>query len=122
MYANNQLMFPHSAIVELRTMRGPAWTTLVDRVCQLSQTHSETHEECLAFMLMMIRLNGCTMCETDSYRAMRGCVACAVQTLRRYKGTDAELLTAFDQALDEVRRYAVRTGKTDKVSGTGVQV
>ena len=57
-------------------------------------------------MLMMVRLNGCVGCETDSYRAMRGCAACAQQTLRRYKGDDEELLAAFEQALADVRKFA----------------
>ena len=83
MYTDNALLFPHHAIRSLRRMRGKTWQKLVDRVMKLP----ETHEETLAFMLMMIRLNGCLGCETDSYRAMRGCSACAQQTLRRYKGT-----------------------------------
>jgi hypothetical protein len=37
---------------------------------------------------------------------MRGCAACAHQTLRRYKGDDEELIVAFEQALGEVRRFA----------------
>lgn len=111
MYASNQLMFPHSVIASLQGLRGPKWAALVGRVATLG----ESHEECLAFMLMMIRLNGCIVCETDSYRAMRGCGACAVQTLRRYKGSDEELLTAYAQALDDVRRYQVRNGRTASV-------
>ena len=59
----------------------------------------------------MVRLNGCMACETDSYRAMRGCSACAIQTLRRYKGNDRELLRAFQQALDDVRKYAAKNRK-----------
>jgi hypothetical protein len=57
-------------------------------------------------MLMMIRMNGCVSCETDSYRAMRGCAACAIQTLRRYKGDDGELLDAYEQALSDIRHFA----------------
>ena len=60
----------------------------------------------MAFMLMMVRLNGCVACETDSFRAMRGCPACAHQTLRRYKGEDEELLGLFEQALGDVRKFA----------------
>ncbi len=101
MYTDNALLFPHRAIASLRRARGPEWRKLVERILKLP----ETHEETLAFMLMMIRLNGCLGCETDSYRAMRGCSACAQQTLRRYKGTDAELLTAFDQALQDVQEF-----------------
>ncbi len=57
-------------------------------------------------MLMMVRLNGCVGCETDSFRAMRGCTACAQQTLRRYKGSDAELIDLYQQALADVRKFA----------------
>ena len=101
MYAENELMFPHQAIPTLRKLRGPEWQSLVERVMQLP----EVHEETLAFMLMMIRLNGCIACETDSYRAMRGCAACALQTLRRYKGDDGELIGVFQQALADVHQF-----------------
>lgn len=101
MYANNELMFPHHVIPTLRNMRGPEWKALIDRISNLP----ETHEEPLALMLLMIRLNGCMECETDSYRAMRGCDVCSVQTLRRFKGPDKELVEMFNQALLDVREY-----------------
>jgi hypothetical protein len=103
MYADNELFFPHHVIPVLKKLRGAQWQALVERVLTLP----EYHEETLAFMLMMIRLNGCVPCETDSYRAMRGCAACAIQTLRRHKGNDDDLLDAFEQALAEVRKFAV---------------
>jgi hypothetical protein len=102
MYANNELMFPHSLLPSLRSLRGPQWQTLVERVLTLE----EVHEETLALMLTLIRLNGCLACETDSFRAMRGCEACAVQTLRRYKGSDDDLLAQFQTALTDVRTFA----------------
>jgi len=102
MYADNELLFPHHALPSLRRLRGPQWQALVERVMTLAEWHDET----LALMLMMIRLNGCLACETDSYRAMRGCATCALQTLRRYKGSDQELLDAYGQALDDVRQFA----------------
>jgi hypothetical protein len=102
MYTNNELLFPHHVIPALKKLRGPAWAALIDRIMKLP----ECHEETLAFMLMMIRLNGCMACETDSYRAMRGCTACAIQTLRRYKGDDSELLEFFDDALEDIRKFA----------------
>lgn len=101
MYANNDILFPHSAIASLRELRGPLWQELVQRVLKLP----EDHEDTLAFMLLMIRLNGCMACETDSYRAMRGCIACAQQTLRRYKGSDEELLELFAEAREDVRDF-----------------
>jgi hypothetical protein len=102
MYTNNELLFPHHVIPYLRKLRGPQWRSLVEHVIKLP----ENHEETLAFMLMMVRLNGCMACETDSYRAMRGCSACAIQTLRRYKGEDDELVDMFQQALSDVRHFA----------------
>lgn len=106
MYTDNALMFPRQIIPLLRSLRGQQWQNLVDRVSALP----ECHEESLAFMLMMIQLNGCLSCETDSFRAMRGCCACAQQTLRRFKGSDDDLLTMFDASLDDVRAFA-RKGK-----------
>ena len=102
MYTSNDLLFPHHVIPSLKLLRGPKWRALVERIVTLP----EEHEETLAFMLMMIRLNGCMACETDSYRAMRGCAACALQTLRRFKGEDDELLAMFAGALDDVREFA----------------
>ncbi len=105
MYTKNELMFPHYVIPHLREARDGSWESLIDRVLSLP----ETHEEVLAFMLTMIRLNGCLPCETDSYRAMRGCAMCSLQTLRRFKGSDADLLAAYAQALEDVRRYLDRS-------------
>ena len=107
MYANNQLLFPHSLIPYLRDVRGPEWAALIDHIQQVP----EGHEDSLAFVLTMIRLNGCLSCETDSYRAMRGCDACAIQTLRRFKGTDAELINTYRQSLDEVRHHLIASGR-----------
>jgi hypothetical protein len=101
MYTKNELMFPHHVIPALRNLRGPEWRDLVDEVLSVP----ERDEQSLAFVLMMVRLNGCMACETDSYRAMRGCDVCAIQTLRRYKGSDRDLLRSYQQALDDVRRY-----------------
>lgn len=103
MYTANELLFPRHVIPSLRNLRGESWANLVDRVV----TREEGHEDNMAFMLMMIRINGCVECETDSYRAMRGCMACAVQMIRRYKGTDAELMASFEQALSDVREYVL---------------
>lgn len=102
MYTDNELLFPRHIIPELKRLRSARWQTLVDRVLVLP----EFHEEALAFMLMMIRLNGCVPCETDSYRAMRGCSACAVQTLRRFKGDDEALIAAYEQALVDIRQFS----------------
>lgn len=101
MYASNELLFPPYAIIDLQGLRGAEWQALVARVISLSETHPES----LAFSLMMMRLNRCLNCETDSYKAMRGCIFCAVQTIQRFKGTDKELMEAYAQACQEVGVY-----------------
>ncbi|MCY4009668.1 MAG: hypothetical protein OXF22_07975 [Anaerolineaceae bacterium] len=102
MYTNNALLFPEDAIPILEDKRGRIWRSLVKRVIDLPHQH----EERLAFMLFMMRLNGCIDCETDCYRAMRGCHACSLQSLRRYKGTDEELLSSYQEALADIRHYS----------------
>lgn len=102
MYAENALFFSHHIIPSLKKLRGSKWETLIERVAALP----EAHEETLALILMMIRMNGCLTCETDSFRAMRGCPACAMQTLRRFKGSDDELLITFQEALTDVQAFA----------------
>lgn len=101
MYADNELLFPPYVIPRLRNSKGEAWQKLVDRVALLSQDDPES----LAFSLMMIHLNGCLKCETDSYRAMRGCTACARQSLRRYKEPDQNLLDRYKLALEEIQTH-----------------
>jgi hypothetical protein len=108
MYTDNELLFPVYIIQVLRDMRGDEWRDLVDRVVSLP----ETHPEALAFVLAMIHLNGCMECETDSYRAMRGCAMCATQTLHRYKGPDEELLEAYAQALVDVEDHLAQQAAT----------
>jgi hypothetical protein len=103
MYVNTEIMFPPSVIPALRDVlaNGAEWRALVQRVAALEETEPES----LAFSLMMIRLNGCLDCETDSFRALRGCAACALQTVRRYRGNERELLKLYKAALRDVKAY-----------------
>src|SRR4030043_137403 len=101
MYAANELLFPPGSIPMLRQVRGDLFAALIERVISLPEDHPET----LAFSLMMIRLDGCMACETDSYRAMRGCTPCALQTLRRHKASDADLQQRYDKALRDVESH-----------------
>lgn len=107
MYTSNEILFPAYLIPQLHETRGDKWRTLINRLTELP----ETHQDVLAFMLMMIRLNGCMECENDSYRAMRGCEACTFQTLRRFKGSDDELLAHYTQAQHDIEDYTARTGR-----------
>ncbi len=105
MYTDNEILFPHYAIPALRETRGPAWRRLIDDL----ERKEETSDATLALMSLMIELNGCLPCETDSYRAMRGCTACARQTLRRHKGSDAELMRLYEESLAKIRESDIAT-------------
>ena len=99
MYMQNALLFPRQSIRALKNVRGPRFAQLVEHVSLLP----ECHEETLAFMLMMIQLNGCVSCATDSYRAMNGCSLCAYRVLKRFKGSDDDLFDRYHNALREIR-------------------
>ena len=101
MYVKTEIMFPPYVIPSLREAGGAEWRRLVDRVSALDEAHPES----LAFSLMMIRLDGCLECETDSFRALRGCAACALQTVRRHRGRERELLRLYKSALADVHAY-----------------
>lgn len=101
MYLGNSILFPNEAIAALERVRGPEWTVLVRHVEALAEEHPAK----VAFVLMMVRLNGCLVCETDSFRAMQGCQNCALQTITRFKGDDKKLLNRYHEARDEVDAY-----------------
>lgn len=104
MYVDNELLFPPYVISRLRKAGGERWTELVDRVRHLPEDDPER----LSFCLMMVRFLGCVDCETDSYRAMRGCTACALQGMRRHKEGDGVLIRRYDEAASELNRYLSR--------------
>ena len=97
---DTELLFPSRVIPALRDQRGASWRKLVDRVAK----KPEDELEHLAFVLLMIRVDGCTNCNADSFRAMRGCTECAKQNVRRYRGGDKELLAKYDKALKDVEK------------------
>ena len=111
MYMRNELMFPPYVVPMLKDLRGADWRQLVEHVTAVPESHTDS----LAFSLMMIRLNGCLSCETDGYRAMRGCIVCATQTVRRYKGNDKELVKAFKEARKEVESFMHKQGDHKQV-------
>jgi hypothetical protein len=98
----------------LRNLRGERWADLVDGVLDTPDASTEQ----LAFCLLLIRLDGCLSCHTDCYRAMRGCTACAVTSVQRFRGNDAELLEMFETALEEVTAYMQLSANTSNVQVT----
>ena len=103
--AETDLLFPIRAAISLQDLRGVVWRRLVDRACQAPDASLDE----LAFCLLMIRLAGCLTCHADSYRALRGCSACARQAVRRFRGTDSDLLALFDRARMDIMVVGVRS-------------
>ncbi len=97
---STDLVFPARVIPLLRDLRGSDWAALVDRVLSLPEQHPDT----VAFMLLVARLAHCETCTPVEYRALRGCSYCAVQALKRYRGTDEDLLRLYRQAQEEVQQ------------------
>jgi hypothetical protein len=98
---DTEVLFPPRLIAHLAGLRGENWRRLVEAVACDGQ--GEVYRA--AFVLLMVRLNGCLTCHADSYRALRGCTQCATQTVRRFRGTDQELIRLFTEARLEVERY-----------------
>ena len=101
MYPRSEILFPHQCVSALRGLRGPLWQELVARIVDLP----DTHEDSLAFALMMIKLAGCLDCDLDSYKASLGCCICAKRTINAFKGSDKALLQKYEQARKELGRY-----------------
>src|SRR5512143_2613111 len=101
MYPKADLLFPPRMIASLRNLRGPEWTDLVDRVTNVPETDPQS----LAFTLMMVRLDACVKCHEGSFKYMRGCQVCAVQTVMQFKGTDEDLVALYEKAREDVDAY-----------------
>ena len=99
--SDTEVLFPSRVIASLRGLRKEEWRDLVDRVADLPPNHPDH----LAFVLLMVRLGGCISCNADSFRAMRGCSQCARQTVRRFRGTDRDLVDQFNEARVEIEKY-----------------
>jgi hypothetical protein len=106
---DTEVLFPPRVIPHLRSLRGELWQSLVDQVSTLDGTTVDR----LAFVLLMVRLGGCTSCQSDSFRAMRGCTQCAMQTIRRYRGSDEDLLEGYREAKEDVDRFLRKREKVE---------
>jgi len=104
---DTELLFPPRAIPALVGLRGHSWQALVDQVLKADDGTLDR----LAFILVMVRLNSCASCSSDSFRAMQGCTACARQTIKRFRGPDKELLGLFESAKSEIEFYLRKNGK-----------
>ena len=100
-HSDTEILFPMRVAPGLRDLRGRKWGRLVDRALQAP----DGEEPQLAFGLLLIRLAGCLTCHPDSYRALRGCTACATHVIRRHRGDDDDLTELYQRALSEIELY-----------------
>ena len=98
LHAKAELLFPAHLISSLRELRGEEWQALVDRVSALPETHPDS----LAFVLMMVELDGCLKCNSNNYKFLRGCFLCATQTVQSFKGSDQELLDMYERSKQQL--------------------
>ena len=110
MYPESEILFPTRCISQLAGLRSPEWRALIERIAALP----ETHEDSLAFSLMMIKFNSCLTCDLDSYRASLGCATCARRMVAGFKGSDKLLLRKFEEARQEIIAYLEATGQRVK--------
>jgi hypothetical protein len=99
--SETDLLFPPRIISALSSERGRVWQ---DLVASIEKADPQGLEQ-TAFILMMARMDSCCTCNSDSFRAMNGCTICARQALKRFRGSDEELVRAFENAMGEVVKF-----------------
>ncbi|GIV78867.1 hypothetical protein FKZ61_008595 [Litorilinea aerophila] len=111
-HAKAELLFPAHLISALRDLRGEEWRALVDRVAALPETHPDS----LAFVLMMIELDGCLKCNSNNYKFLRGCYLCATQTVQSFKGSDSDLIDLYNKAKKELNTHLQQGVRPNELS------
>ncbi len=97
--SDTEVIFPLRAVPFLKGLRGPEWDQLIDFIL----SDQVKQQEQLAFILMVVRLVGCSGCNADSFRAMRGCTKCAQQSIKRYRGEDQDLIKLYEKTKQEIQ-------------------
>lgn len=98
---DTELLFPLRVIPSLVDVRGTEWQKLIEH---LSDDQTDDSEK-IAMTALVVKLAGCAGCNTDSFRAMKGCTQCARLIIKRYKGNDAELIRNYQDSYKEVVNY-----------------
>lgn len=97
--AHTELLFPPRLLPVLEDLRGEHWQKLVAEVRMRPMGDLERR----ALILLIARLAGCLSCQSDSWRAHQGCEQCSKQTIKKFRGTDEELIALFQETLEEIR-------------------
>jgi hypothetical protein len=84
--------------------RGDEWQSLIDGLSAPEASRIDR----IAFVYLMVKLCGCSACNADSFRAMKGCVQCARLVVKRYRGSDAELIHQHNNLCKEVEEFLLK--------------
>jgi hypothetical protein len=101
-----ELVFPPRLISTLRELRDQQWAEFIDHILTLEPNHIER----VALELLIARWSGCANCQSDSFRAMQGCLSCASQAVRRFRGNDKDLRYLFSEGIYEIEAYINKIG------------
>ena len=102
--SDTEFLFPLRAIPSLSDLRGSDWKRLITH---LSKDKTAINEK-IAMTALVVKLAGCSGCNTDSFRAMKGCTQCSRLTIKRFKGSDEELLKNYQDCLVEIDTYLLQ--------------
>ena len=110
-HSDTEILFPMRVAPGLVDLRGRKWRRLVERAIETPDGSPEQ----LAFGLVLIRLAGCLTCHPDSYRALRGCTACATHVVRRHRGQDEDLAELYQRAMGDIEVFLTERQATPAV-------
>lgn len=94
-------LFPPDVITSLTSLRGLNWQSFVEGIAREPYHSINT----IAFTYMMVKINNCQTCNSDSFRAMNGCVICSTQSVSRYRGSDSDLIELFEISKLDVENF-----------------
>jgi hypothetical protein len=96
-----KLLFPLEILPELLNERSAAWQRFLAEFL----ANGESLVPKTAMIVLLSRMIGCAGCEADSFRALRGCLPCAKQALKRNRENDTAIIALYRVTENEIKRY-----------------
>lgn len=100
---DTDILFPPRVMGQLKSLRSKIWQDYVQEVMDKPVGDIER----IAFIYFMARLSACASCQGDSLRAIQGCSKCAQQVIKRFRGSDEELVQQVNSYKQEL--YGILT-------------